>query len=73
MKKIEVRAEIVKEAYEKLKHNLTEKEKDIITKYYGIVPNVRHTLKELGNQYGVTRERIRQIKVAALIKLKIKK
>lgn len=72
MSKIKIKAETVGKAYKELKSALTEKEKNIITKYYGIVPDVRHTLAELGKIYKVTRERIRQIKVIALNKLKIK-
>lgn len=68
---IEVRAEKVREAYEKYDNLLTEKERDIITKYYGIDLSVRHTLEEIGKQYFVTRERIRQIKVKALKKLNL--
>ena len=66
---IQIKAEVVKQAYEKNKSSLDTREKDIITKYYGISPNVRHSLAELGEIFGVTRERIRQIKVIALAKL----
>ena len=72
MTKTQIKAEIVRIAYEQNKSLLTDREKDIITKYYGISPNVRHSLAELGEQEGVTRERIRQIKVLALEKLKVK-
>ncbi len=68
-----VEAERVKEAYKDNKGLLSPREKDIITRYYGINPQVRHTLNDLGEKYGVTRERIRQIKVIALEKLGIKK
>ena len=73
MTKTQIKAEIVKNAYEQNKSLLTAREKDIVTKYYGISPNVRHSLAELGEQEGVTRERIRQIKVGALEKLGVKK
>lgn len=68
---MKIQAEVVKQAYEQLKSELTPKEKDIITRYYGITPQVRHSLAELGAIYQVTRERIRQIKVEALRKLKV--
>ena len=67
-----IEAERVEKAYKEFKSALTPREKDIITRYYGIAPNVRHTLQEIGEKYQVTRERIRQIKVIALEKLKIK-
>lgn len=69
---MEVEAEKVKKAYDKFKQLLTAKEEDIITRYYGINEQVRHSLAEIGEMLGVTRERIRQIKDKALVKLKIK-
>lgn len=68
---MKIKAEIVEKAYGELKSTLTDKERDIITRYYGIDPHVRHSLAELGTLYKVTRERIRQIKVDALRKLKV--
>lgn len=49
---------------------LSEKEYDIIIKRFGLDGNRPQTLEELGTCYGVTRERIRQIEVKALRKLK---
>lgn len=72
-KYMKIKAEIVKKAYEEWKALLTPKEKEVITRYYGITPHVRHSLAELGEMNGVTRERIRQIKVDALRKLKVEK
>lgn len=66
-----IEAEKIAKAYKELKGSLTLREKDIITRYYGIEPHVRHTLAEIGAIYKVTRERIRQIKVEALVKLNI--
>jgi len=68
-----IKAEKIKEAYERFKDSLTQKEKEIITRYYGISPHVRNTLAEIGEIHGVTRERIRQIKVIALEKLGIRR
>lgn len=65
-------AERIAAAYHTLKSVLTERERDIVTRFYGIDTQVRHTLAELGEEYDVTRERIRQIKSQALIKLKMK-
>lgn len=67
---LKIEAEKVAEAYKQFKANLTAREKDIVTRYYGIAPHVRNTLAEIGEVYGVTRERIRQIKTAAIEKLK---
>ncbi|QIK56477.1 sigma-70 family RNA polymerase sigma factor [Erysipelothrix sp. HDW6A] len=49
---------------------LTEREKTVIRLRYGIDECKVHTLEEIGNQMGVTRERIRQIESKALGKLK---
>lgn len=68
---MKIEAQKVEEAYKKNKSVLNAKEKDIITCYYGIAKEVRHTLAELGEKYGVTRERIRQVKSVALSKIGI--
>ncbi|MCR4261115.1 MAG: hypothetical protein NUV96_02185 [Candidatus Colwellbacteria bacterium] len=66
-----IEAEIIEAAYKQFKALLTPREKEVLTRYYGIPPHVRHSLAEIGEMYQVTRERIRQIKVEALKKLKI--
>lgn len=68
---IQIEAQKIEKAYKEYKKLLTPKEKDVLSRYYGIDKHVRHTLAELGTMYNVTRERIRQIKVGGLIKLKI--
>ena len=68
---MQIESEKVANAYREFKSKLTPREKEIVTKYYGIEKEVRHTLAELGEMQDVTRERIRQIKVIALQKLKI--
>jgi RNA polymerase primary sigma factor len=70
---IKVEAEKIDKAYKELKSLLTPREKEVITRYYGIDKQVRHSLAEIAQIYQVTRERIRQIKVDALRKLKIQK
>lgn len=69
----EVEAEKVQKAFEKFKDLLTEREQEVIMRFYGIQPHVRNSLAEIGERFKVTRERIRQIKTIALIKLKVKK
>jgi hypothetical protein len=49
---------------------LTEKEQDIISKRFGFNNTEIVTLAELGDKYSITRERVRQIQVAAFKKLK---
>jgi RNA polymerase primary sigma factor len=49
---------------------LNDKERDIILLYFGIGHDTSYTLDEIGQRFGLTRERIRQIKEKALMKLK---
>src|SRR5262245_50244236 len=50
--------------------SLTPREERIIRMRFGIGMNTDHTLEEVGHQFSVTRERIRQIEAKALRKLK---
>lgn len=52
------------------KCNLSEREKDVIIKRYGLDGKNLMTLEEIGQQYNLTRERIRQIESKALMKLR---
>lgn len=49
---------------------LTDKERDVINLYYGIGMNHGLTLEEIGSQFNLTRERVRQIKEKAIRRLK---
>lgn len=49
---------------------LTEREKEVISMRFGLTGDVPKTLEAIGNTFGVTRERIRQIENSALRKLK---
>lgn len=69
---MEVEAERIKRAYDIFKDRLTDRETDVISRFYGFAPEVRNTLSEIGEKYGVTRERIRQIKTVALDKLEVR-
>jgi len=48
---------------------LPKREAEIIRLYYGLKGDCSHSLEELGYQFGLTRERVRQIKQQALEKL----
>jgi RNA polymerase primary sigma factor len=50
--------------------SLTPREERVLRMRFGIGMNADHTLEEVGQQFGVTRERIRQIEAKALRKLK---
>ena len=49
---------------------LTPRERKILEMRFGLVDGVAHTLEEVGQEFGVTRERIRQIETKALEKIK---
>jgi RNA polymerase primary sigma factor len=49
---------------------LTERESKILKHYFGLGGGRKHTLEEIGQMMGLTRERIRQIKEEALRKLR---
>ncbi len=50
--------------------NLAIKEKDVLTRRFGLGHPKRHTLEEIGQSYGITRERVRQIENLSIKKLK---
>ena len=52
---------------------LSEREADILRYYYGIKGDMANSLVEIGNEFGLTQERVRQIKTNALEKLRSRK
>jgi RNA polymerase primary sigma factor len=50
--------------------SLTQREAKVLRMRFGIEMNTDHTLEEVGKQFDVTRERIRQIEAKALRKLR---
>ncbi|NND94993.1 MAG: RNA polymerase sigma factor RpoD/SigA [Flavobacteriales bacterium] len=51
-------------------HTLTDRERDVIILYFGLGGVESCTLEEIGKRFGLTRERVRQIKEKGLRKLK---
>jgi RNA polymerase primary sigma factor len=49
---------------------LGEREAEILRYYFGLKGYQQHTLEEIGDEFGLTRERVRQIKEKAIKKLK---
>ncbi len=60
----------LKETCTKILSSLTPREERVLRMRFGIGMNTDHTLEEVGKQFNVTRERIRQIEAKALRKLK---
>ncbi|MCZ4353320.1 RNA polymerase sigma factor RpoD [Roseovarius aestuarii] len=60
----------LKETTTRVLSSLTPREERVLRMRFGIGMNTDHTLEEVGQQFSVTRERIRQIEAKALRKLK---
>ncbi len=63
-------SEGLKEAIRSILDSLTPREAKVLRMRFGIDMNTDHTLEEVGKQFDVTRERIRQIEAKALRKLR---
>jgi RNA polymerase primary sigma factor len=66
----ETTQELLREQMQDVLTTLTERERAVLSMRFGLTDGEPHTLEELGQQFGVTRERIRQIEVKALRKLR---
>ena len=60
----------MKEKAESALKTLTPREEQVLKLRFGLGDGNEHTLEEVGRQFAVTRERIRQIEAAALRKLR---
>ena len=60
----------LKNATRSILEGLTARESKVLRMRFGIDMNTDHTLEEVGKQFDVTRERIRQIEAKALRKLR---
>ena len=61
---------MLQEEINKVLSYLTNREREVIELRFGLKDGIVHTLEEIGRQHNVTRERIRQIEVTALEKLR---
>jgi len=61
---------LLREHLDEIFANLSEREQKILSMRFGLEDGVSHTLEEVGQEFGVTRERIRQIEAKAIEKIR---
>ena len=66
----EVAHSILTDQITEILDTLSEKEREILEMRHGLLDGTYHTLEEVGKEFGVTRERIRQIEAKALEKIR---
>jgi RNA polymerase primary sigma factor len=66
----EVAHSILTDQIQEILDSLSEKERKILEMRHGLLDGTYHTLEEVGKEFGVTRERIRQIEAKALEKIR---
>jgi len=62
--------QLLKEQMQSILDSLTDRERKVLEMRFGLLDGQGHTLEEVGQAFGVTRERIRQIEAKALRKLR---
>jgi len=61
---------LLKERIKEILVDLTPREQKILRMRFGLEDGITHTLEEVGKEFGVTRERIRQIEAKAITRIK---
>lgn len=67
---LEAARTLLKERLKEILVDLTPREQKILAMRFGLESGVTHTLEEVGQEFGVTRERIRQIEAKSLEKMR---
>jgi len=67
---VEASRNLLKERLQEILADLTPREQKILAMRFGLDDGVTHTLEEVGTEFGVTRERIRQIEAKSLEKIR---
>ena len=60
---------LLKDHVQEIIQDITPREQKILEMRFGLIDGIAHTLEEVGQEFGVTRERIRQIEAKALEKI----
>jgi len=66
----ELLTDSLRKEIERALNKLTRREADIIRFYFGLIGKKAHSLGEISEEFNLTRERVRQIKARAIIRLK---
>jgi len=66
----EVILEDLRESVQRSLDTLTEREREVLEMRFGLTDGINHSLEEISERFGLTRERIRQIESTALRKLR---
>ena len=61
---------LLRERLKEILIDLTPREQKILAMRFGLNDGITHTLEEVGQEFGVTRERIRQIEAKSLEKIR---
>ncbi|MBF0252386.1 MAG: sigma-70 family RNA polymerase sigma factor [Candidatus Omnitrophica bacterium] len=61
---------LLRERIEKLLETMTEREQKILTLRFGLTDGTTHTLRDTAQHFGITRERVRQIEAACMVKMR---
>lgn len=67
---VEAARNLLRERLKEILKDLTPREQKILAMRFGLDDGVTHTLEEVGKEFGVTRERIRQIEAKALERIR---
>ncbi len=63
--------ELLRDEIKEILQDLSPREQKILTMRFGLEDGITHTLEEVGKEFGVTRERIRQIEAKALERIRL--
>ena len=61
---------LLHDQFQEILSDLTPREQKILRMRFGLEDGISHTLEEVGKEFGVTRERIRQIEAKAIMKIR---